>query len=135
MLVRRHARSQTIAAIFGHSQKERPTLLPDGQLSTDANPWATYFHRSACLCEGVSGTESFFEAWRDAWSSWRALFDPNSDSLHEFIRIDPSILRAAAFTDSDKWYTLFPYVHCPGANSEHIYTCMIADLEGSPCGT
>eukprot|EP00959_Pyramimonas_sp_CCMP1952_P287208 6006284-Pyramimonas_sp.AAC.1 len=33
MLVHRRARGQTIAAIFGRMQKDRPTLLPGGQLN------------------------------------------------------------------------------------------------------
>eukprot|EP00959_Pyramimonas_sp_CCMP1952_P452272 9466289-Pyramimonas_sp.AAC.1 len=124
MLRHRFANQQTLTALFGHLGGERPTLDLEGHLRPDANPWVLQLAANLEMYRGLSGTESFFEQWQDMNDSWFSIFEENSEPAHEFLRIDPSLLRAAAFTSKLTWARLFrPDILYDEGDHEDKFVC------------
>eukprot|EP00959_Pyramimonas_sp_CCMP1952_P167711 3505271-Pyramimonas_sp.AAC.1 len=69
--------------------------MESGTIQSHANHWLLQLMRDLELHRGVSGTESFVEAWGLRNDSQIELFDYESGVAHEFLAIDPGILRAS----------------------------------------
>ena len=67
-----------------------------------ANPFVRGMQEAVNILEGVSGAEDFWELWEEQGKSWVALF---SDLYinDAFLRVDASLIRAAAFTKAIVW--------------------------------
>eukprot|EP00959_Pyramimonas_sp_CCMP1952_P390762 8188921-Pyramimonas_sp.AAC.1 len=82
---------------------EEPTLTPSGTLSNSANPWIVQFAQDLECYRGISGAETSSRSGAILVIRGRSFFSDSSDASHEFLQIDPSILRSAAFTDKRHW--------------------------------
>ena len=83
--------SQLIASVWGKLPDDgESTLLPNGSLSSTANPFAKLFEKRLLLYENISGTETFFELWRAATCR-----GPRSSMTRTFERSFKTLTRAS----------------------------------------
>ena len=100
-----HAHLQTMAAIRGQLPDEAQTLTAERFLASTANPYAVAFSDDLHLFEGLSGTEDFFEIWKEKHFSVVSIFD-DEDVRDAFQRTDFKLMRTAAVSNRKLWDSL-----------------------------